>query len=220
MFCVRVFSVFYTPAGNRPKSIQKHKTNKIRCVQYSAIRCCASFSHSENVYKNIRKTRPKHCKTPAKHRKTLFFKKHLQNTTKKHPQSTRKTPQNTAKHHKTHLLTKQTELANKLLRSHRAQARLGRTTGAAAWRTTGPESHMGGATVSSETETHPCPCIYGRRHQHRAHFSMWYYGVPTARITRCGRDRPTGTAERWAGSGAELTCRRCKSLGRRWPQWR
>jgi len=69
--------------------------------------------------KNIRKTRPKHCKTSAKHRKTLFFLQHSHNTTK-HPQNTRKTPQNTAKHHKTHLLTKQTELANKPLRSPRA----------------------------------------------------------------------------------------------------
>jgi len=66
--------------------------------------------------KYICKTRPKHCKTSAKHRKTLFFGKHSQNTAK-HPQNTRKTPQNIAKHHKTDLLTKQTELANKPLRS-------------------------------------------------------------------------------------------------------
>jgi len=49
----------------------KHKTNKIRFVQYSAIRCCAFFSHSEKVHK-----------------------KHSQNTPKK-SQNTRKTPQNT-----------------------------------------------------------------------------------------------------------------------------
>jgi len=40
----------------------------------------------------------------------LFFKKLSQNTTK-HSQNTHKTPQNSAKHHKTYLLTKQTELA-------------------------------------------------------------------------------------------------------------
>jgi len=54
--------------------------------------------------KNIRKTRPKHCKTSAKHRKTLFLKKHLQNTT-----TPAKHPQNTAKHRK----TPQNALANK-----------------------------------------------------------------------------------------------------------
>jgi len=82
------------------KIYKTHKTKKIRFVQYSAIRCCASSSHSENVYKkhsqntsktlqNIRKTpqntvfrktlakdRKTPAKTPAKHRKTL------QNTTK------------------------------------------------------------------------------------------------------------------------------------------
>jgi len=52
--------------------------------------------------KHIRKTRPKHCETtPANHRKNS--------------QNTHKTP---VKHHKTLLLTKQTELAaNKPLRS-------------------------------------------------------------------------------------------------------
>ena len=115
---VCVFLAFFTKQHITDQKIYKtHKTNKIRFVQYSAIRCCASFSHSENVVdKNIRKTRPKHCKTSAKHRKTLFFETHLQNTAK-HPQNTRKTPQNIAKHHKTDLLTKQTELANNPLRS-------------------------------------------------------------------------------------------------------
>jgi len=105
VFCVRVvFLAFFTKQHQTdPKVCKTHKTNKIRFVQYSAKRCCASFSHSENVYKkrsqNIFKTRPKHCKTSAKHRKTLFFKKqkHSQNTTK-HPQNTRQTPQNTTKH--------------------------------------------------------------------------------------------------------------------------
>jgi len=119
---VCVFLAFFTKQHKTDQQLYKtHKTNKIRFVQYSAIRCCASFSHSENVYKKNRKTRPKHCKTSAKHRKTLFLKKHSQNTAK-HPQNTRKTPQNTAKHHKTHLLTKQTELANKPLRSLETQA--------------------------------------------------------------------------------------------------
>jgi len=167
-----VFLAFFTKQHKTDQTVYKtHKTNEIRFVHYSAILCCAYFSHSENVStKNIRKTCPKHCKTSAaKHRKTLFsacgcgqavgcgvcdtpklwcgaaglcarvracagaaeslhthiheyilfFKKHSQNTTK-HPQNTRKTPQNTTKHHKTHLLlTKQTELANKPLRSCR-----------------------------------------------------------------------------------------------------
>ena len=77
---------------------------------------CVFLSLRKCLQKNIRKTRPKHCKTSAKHRKTLFFVKHSQNTAK-HPQNTRKTPQNIAEHHKTDLLTKQTELANKPLRS-------------------------------------------------------------------------------------------------------
>jgi len=126
-FCVLrcfvcVFLAFFTKQHKTDQNIYKtNKTNKIRFVQYSAIRCCASLSHSENVYKkhsqNTSKILQNSLKTSAKHRKTLVFKKHSQNTTK-HPQNTRKTPQNTAKHHKTHLLTiKQTELANKPLRS-------------------------------------------------------------------------------------------------------
>jgi len=49
----------------------------------------------------------------------VCFVQILQNTrktpqnTRKTPQNTRKTPQNTTKHHKTHLLTKQPEFANK-----------------------------------------------------------------------------------------------------------
>jgi len=57
----------------------------------------------------------KHPQNIAKHCFSKNTRKTPQNT--KHPQNTRKTPQNTAKHHKTHLLTKQTELANKPLRS-------------------------------------------------------------------------------------------------------
>ena len=94
---VCVFLAFFTKQTKTdPKIYKTHKTNKIRFVQYSAIRCCASFSHSENVNK-----------------------KHSQNTSKT-LQNIRKTPQNTAKHHKTDLLRKQTKLANKPLRSRRA----------------------------------------------------------------------------------------------------
>ena len=123
MFCgvlrcfVCVFLAFFT---KQTKTDQKYtkRTKRTKCalcntVQYGAVRLSLTQKMST---KNIRKTRSKHCKTPAKHRKTLFFKKHSQNTTK-HPQNTRKTPQNTAKHHKTDLLTKQTKLANKPLRS-------------------------------------------------------------------------------------------------------
>jgi len=46
--------------------------------------------------------------------------KHSQNTAK-HPQNTTKHPQNTTKHHKTHLLTKQPEFANKPALAHSRQ---------------------------------------------------------------------------------------------------
>jgi len=106
---VCVFLAFFTKQHKTDQTIYKtHKTNKIRFVQYSAIRCCASFSHSENVYKNIRKTRPKHCKTSAKHHKTpqnTVFRK----TLAKHRKTPAKHPQNTAKHCK----TPQNRFANK-----------------------------------------------------------------------------------------------------------
>jgi len=126
---VCVFLAFFTKQQKTdPKVYKTHKTNTkyalCNTIQYSAIRCCASFSRSENVYKkhsqNNVQNIGKHPQNTAKH---CSSKKHSQNTTK-HPQNTHKTPQNTAKHHKTHLLAKQTELANKPLRSHRAQARL------------------------------------------------------------------------------------------------
>jgi len=100
-----VFLAFFTKQHKTDQKIYTtHKTNKIRFVQYSAIRCCASFSHSDNVYKkysqntsktlqNIRKTpqnTAKHCfskharKTPQNTRKThAKHRKTLQNTTKK-----------------------------------------------------------------------------------------------------------------------------------------
>jgi len=124
VFCVRVFNVFHKTAQNRPKSIIQNAQNGSKRTKYALCNTtiqrntvlCNFLSLRKCLQKNIHKTRPKHCKTSAKHRKTLFFKKHSQHTTK-HPQNTRKTPQNTAKHHKTHLLTKQTDLANKPLRS-------------------------------------------------------------------------------------------------------
>jgi len=108
VFCVRVLIVRTKRfSQDRPKKIHiTNKTNKIRVVQYSAIRCCASFSHSLNIRK---KTFAKHVKKvaqrPAKRQtpQNTVFLKHLQNT---------------AKLHKTHLLTTQTELANKPLCSH------------------------------------------------------------------------------------------------------
>jgi len=116
VFCVRDFLRFSQNSTKQTKKYTK-RTKYALCntAQYGAVHLSLTQKMST---KNIRKTRPKHCKTSAKHRKTLFFKKHSQNTTK-HPQNTRKTPQNTAKHHKTHLLTKQTKLANKPLRSLR-----------------------------------------------------------------------------------------------------
>jgi len=131
VFCVRVFSVFHKTAQNRPKNIYKtNKTNKVRfrfvlylCkTAHSAIRCCASFSHSD-IQKMYTK---KHSQNTSKTLQTIHktqntakhsFSKNTRKTPQNTPQNTRRTPQNTAKHHKTHLLTKQTELANKPLRS-------------------------------------------------------------------------------------------------------
>jgi len=115
VFCVRVLSVFFNLLTHQ----KLYKANKIRYAQYSAIRCCASFSHSEMSAKiHSQNTRTKHCKTPAKHRKTLLSIKHSKKNHKTPQKNTRETPQNT-KHHNAHLLTKQTELANKpLRRSH------------------------------------------------------------------------------------------------------
>ena len=94
VFCVRVFSVFHK---TDPTIYKTHKTNKIRFVQYSALRCCAYFSYSENVYKkhsqNTSKTSQNIRKTPQNTAKHCFSK-----YTRKTPQNTRKTP---AKHRKT-----------------------------------------------------------------------------------------------------------------------
>jgi len=107
---VCVFLAYFTKQHKTDQKIyKKNKTNKIRFVQYSAIRCCASFSHSENVYKkhsqNMSKTA---CKTSAKHRKTPQNTV-LRKTLAKHRKTPAKHPQNTAKHWK----TPQNRLANK-----------------------------------------------------------------------------------------------------------
>jgi len=125
---MRVFvSVFYrvNPKHQTDQKVYKtNKTNKIRFVQYSAIRCCAAFSHT--LRKCLQKTFAKHVQNIAKHPQNTAkhcFSKNTRKTPQKHPQNTHKTPQNTAKHHKTHLLTKQTELANKPLRSPHLRTR-------------------------------------------------------------------------------------------------
>jgi len=98
VFCVRVFSVFHKTAQNRPKSIQnaQNEQNTLCAIQRNTVLCIFLSRTQKMSTKNIRKTRPKHCKTSAKHRKTLycFFK-----NTRKTPQNTRKTP--AAKHRKT-----------------------------------------------------------------------------------------------------------------------
>jgi len=98
VFCVRVFLAFFTKQHKTDQKVYKtHKTNKIRSVQYSAIRCCASFSHSENAYKkhsqNTSKTLQNIRKTPQN---TVFF-----TTLAQHHKTPAKHPQNTAKHRKT-----------------------------------------------------------------------------------------------------------------------
>ena len=81
-------------------------------AQYGAVHLSLTQKMST---KNIGKTRVKHVQNIAKHPQNTA--KHCFSYTRKTPQNTRKTPQNTTKNHKTHLLTKQTELANKPLRS-------------------------------------------------------------------------------------------------------
>jgi len=79
VFCVRVFSVFYKTAQNRPKNSQNDTQNErnVRFVQYAIQRntvCCATFSHSENVHTKICKTRPKSRKHPKNTtQNTVFF---------------------------------------------------------------------------------------------------------------------------------------------------
>jgi len=95
---VCVFLAFLTKQTKQTKKYTKRtkRTKYALCntAQYGAVRLSLTQKMST---KNIRKTRPKHCKTSAKHRKTpqntLF-----QKNTRKTPQNTRKTP---AKHRKT-----------------------------------------------------------------------------------------------------------------------
>jgi len=80
------FCVFFLNSTKQTKKYTKRtkRTKYALCntAQYSAVH----FSLTQKMStKNIRKTRPKSRKTPAKHRKTLFFFK------------PRKTPQNTCK---------------------------------------------------------------------------------------------------------------------------
>jgi len=120
VFCVRAFSVFHKTAQNRPKNIQnaQNEQNTLCAIQRNTVLCV--FSHSENVYKkhsqNTSKTLQNICKTPQNTAKHCFSK-----NTRKPPQNTHKTPaehrKHIAKHHKTDLLTKQTELTNKPLGS-------------------------------------------------------------------------------------------------------
>ena len=129
MFCdvlrcfVCVFlAAFFTKQHKTDQTVYKtHKapTKYALCntAQYGAVHLSLTQKMST---KNIRKTRPKHCKTSAKHHNNTVFVNTLlilnyYKTPAKHPQNTkhRKTPQNTTKH----VLTKQNELANKPLRS-------------------------------------------------------------------------------------------------------
>jgi len=91
-------------------------------AQYGAVHLSLTQKMPTKKFaKHVQKAKSR--KTPAKRNfqntaKHCFLKKHSQNTAK-HPQNTRKTPQNTTKHI-WHLLTKQTEFANKPLRSQRS----------------------------------------------------------------------------------------------------
>ena len=163
---VCVFLAFFTKQHKTDQKIYKtHKTNKIRFVQYSAIRCYASFSHSVNVYKklsqNTSKTLQNIRKTPQNTAKHCFSK-----NTRKTPQNTRKTPQNIAKHHKIDLLTKQTELANKPLRSHTRHACSLLLSRRGHFRTSCAEQGRVGARASWRS------VLRGRRNEHHR-FTPW-----------------------------------------------
>jgi len=106
---VCVFLAFFTKQQKTDKQYTKRtkRTKYALCntAQYGAVRLSLTQKMST---KNIRKTRPKHCKTSAKHRKTpqiIVF----QNTPAKHRKTPAKHPQNTAKHCK----TPQNRFANK-----------------------------------------------------------------------------------------------------------
>jgi len=95
---VFVFLAFSQNSTKQTKNYIKRtkRTKYALCntAQYGAVhRSLTQIMSTEN----IRKTRPKHCKTSAKHRKTLKKKK----TLAKHRKTPAKHPQNTAKHRKT-----------------------------------------------------------------------------------------------------------------------
>jgi len=106
---VCVFLAFFTKQTKTDQKYTKRtkRTKYALCntAQYGAVRLSLTQKMST---KNIRKTRPKHCKTSAKHRKTpqnTVFQK----TLAKHHKTPAKHPQNTAKHRK----TPQNRFANK-----------------------------------------------------------------------------------------------------------
>jgi len=92
VFCVRVFSVFFLTAQNRPKNIQNEQNEQntkyalCNTAQYSAVRLSLTqkmstkkIQNTSKTLQNIRKTLQntvfqktlaKHHKSPAKHRKT------------------------------------------------------------------------------------------------------------------------------------------------------
>ena len=120
VFCVRVFSVFFKLHKTDQQYIQNAQNEQntlwLCAIQRNTVlRIFLSLRKCQMTTQNIRKTRPKSCKTHAKTpQNTVFHKTHATH----HKTPAKHKTQNTAKHHKTHLLTKQTELPNKPLRSH------------------------------------------------------------------------------------------------------
>jgi len=124
---VCVFVAFFTKQQKTDQKVYKtHKTNNkqitlcavpvpiqlntVLCIFLSLRKCLQIQKKSQNTSKTLENIR----KTPQN-----TVKKNTRKTPQNTRKNTRKTPQNTAKHdHKTHLLTKQTKLANKPLRSH------------------------------------------------------------------------------------------------------
>jgi len=119
VFCdvVRCFvcvflTFFYKTAQNRPKNIQnaQNEQNTLCAIQRNTVLCV--FLSLRKCRQNIRKTRPKLCKTSAKHRKTpqnTVFRKPLAKHRK--TPAKQKHPQNTAK--QKHCKTPQNRFANK-----------------------------------------------------------------------------------------------------------
>jgi len=114
---VCVFLAFFTKNSTKQTKKYTKRTKRTKyalcnTAQYGAVRL--SLTLRKCLQKTF--TKQKHVQNIAKHPQNTA--KHcFSKNTRKTPQNTRKTPQNIAKHHKTDLLTKQTELANKPLRS-------------------------------------------------------------------------------------------------------